>query len=155
MKAIENQRQQQWWSRLSTSIERLSYRNATLILSLFNLLLFLLLVHDLFLSSSSSAHQFLSNSDQQQGRESEQIRLAMQPFRLIQALRDIELENENLHTALHEDPKQTAALDLSNRLKDIHSYNDASSLKALAEWRRRKMERARKRETERNVTSQD
>ncbi|XWS39112.1 hypothetical protein CRYUN_Cryun18bG0022200 [Craigia yunnanensis] len=48
------------------------------------------------------------------------------------------------------DAKQTVAVDLSKRLKDFRSVNDASSLKALEEWRRRKMERARQRELEKN-----
>ncbi|KAK8984136.1 hypothetical protein V6N11_029460 [Hibiscus sabdariffa] len=50
------------------------------------------------------------------------------------------------------DAKQTAALDLSKRLQDFRTLNDASSLKALEEWRKRKMKRARQRELEKNGT---
>ncbi|RYR25752.1 hypothetical protein Ahy_B02g059747 [Arachis hypogaea] len=55
--------------------------------------------------------------------------------------------------AQKKDSKQTAAVDLSKRLKDIRSLNDAASLKALEEWRRRKMERARQRQMEKNGTT--
>ncbi|CAM8924425.1 unnamed protein product [Rhodiola kirilowii] len=155
MKMAEAQLQHQPWRRLLTaktaaantsSSQSFSYRNATVILSLFNLLLILLLLRDF---SSSSPDQL--NSDQHV-RESEKIRRSMQPLQLIKTVRDIELENAQLETALHDDQKQTAAVDLSNRLKDIHSSNDAANVKALEEWRKRKMERARKREMERNST---
>lgn len=56
-------------------------------------------------------------------------------------------------TAQKKDTKQTAAVDLSKRLKDFRSLNDAASLKALEEWRKRKMERARQRELEKNGTA--
>ncbi|CAM8924316.1 unnamed protein product [Rhodiola kirilowii] len=147
MKMAEAQLQHQPWRRLLTaktaaantsSSQSFSYRNATVILSLFNLLLILLLLRDF---SSSSPDQLYSD---QHVRESEKIRRSMQPLQLIKTVRDIELENAQLETALHDDQNKL--------LKDIHSSNDAANVKALEEWRKRKMERARKREMERNST---
>ncbi|XLR35605.1 hypothetical protein S83_063505, partial [Arachis hypogaea] len=78
-------------------------------------------------------------------RESEEIRLAMLPLELIKRgfaslLRGCEFERRNvreieqdvyteLETAQKKDSKQTVAVDLSKRLKDIRSLNDAASLK--------------------------
>ncbi|KAE8076134.1 hypothetical protein FH972_014800 [Carpinus fangiana] len=77
----------------------------------------------------------------------------MQPLELIKRVREIEQEvYAEPETLQQKDTKQTAAVDLSKRLNDLRSFNDASSLKALEEWRKRKMERARRRELERNGT---
>uniref|UniRef100_A0A6N2MQL6 Uncharacterized protein n=1 Tax=Salix viminalis TaxID=40686 RepID=A0A6N2MQL6_SALVM len=78
-------------------------------------------------------------------KESEEIRLALQPWNLIKRIKEIEQEaHAEPETVQHKDTKQTAA--------DIRSLNDASSLKALEEWRKRKMERARQRALEKNGT---
>ncbi|KAB1209618.1 hypothetical protein CJ030_MR3G001146 [Morella rubra] len=63
-------------------------------------------------------------------KESEEIRLAMQPLELIKRVREIEQEvfGES-EVVQHKDKKQTAAVDLSKRLKDLRSLNDGSSLK--------------------------
>uniref|UniRef100_A0A7N2LZ94 Uncharacterized protein n=1 Tax=Quercus lobata TaxID=97700 RepID=A0A7N2LZ94_QUELO len=90
-------------------------------------------------------------------KESEEIRLAMQPLELMKRVREIEQEvYAQPETVQQKDSKQTAAVDLSKRLKDFRSANDAASLKALEEWRKRKMDRARQRELGKNgtVTSQ-
>ncbi|WJX10820.1 hypothetical protein P8452_01498 [Trifolium repens] len=87
-------------------------------------------------------------------KESEEIRLAMLPLELIKRVKEIELEGYiEPETAQKKDTKQTAAVDLSKRLKDFRSLNDASSLKALEEWRIRKIERARLRQLEKNGTT--
>ncbi|EOY06232.1 Uncharacterized protein TCM_021033 isoform 2, partial [Theobroma cacao] len=88
-------------------------------------------------------------------KESEEIRLALQPLELIKRVKEIQQEAyAEQETVQPNDAKQTAAVDLSKRLKDFRSLNDAASLKE--EWRKRKMERARQRELEKNgtVTSQ-
>ncbi|KAG5387547.1 hypothetical protein IGI04_039017 [Brassica rapa subsp. trilocularis] len=74
-------------------------------------------------------------------KEAEEIRLAMQPLDLIKRVREIEQEGTGGQET--EQQKQNTAVDLSKRLKDF-----ASSLKALEEWRKRKMERARQRDLE-------
>ncbi|ONI26853.1 hypothetical protein PRUPE_1G050700 [Prunus persica] len=86
-------------------------------------------------------------------RESEEIRLAMRPLELIKRVKEIQQEvYAKPETVKEKDTKQTVAGDLSKRLKDLHSVNDATSFKALEEWRKRKMERARLRELEKNGT---
>uniref|UniRef100_A0A803Q4F3 Uncharacterized protein n=1 Tax=Cannabis sativa TaxID=3483 RepID=A0A803Q4F3_CANSA len=86
-------------------------------------------------------------------KECEEIRLAMQPFELIKRVKEIQQEAyAEPETVQQKDAKQTAAADLSKRLKDLRSINDANSLKALEEWRKRKMERARLRQLEKNGT---
>ncbi|KAK9991656.1 hypothetical protein SO802_026641 [Lithocarpus litseifolius] len=139
---------------------KFSFRNATIVVCFLNVLAALLLLQG-FLSSSFSrskisAPQF--NSAQiRYIKESEEIRLAMQPLELMKRVREIEQEvYARPETVQQKDSKQTAAVDLSKRLKDFRSANDAASLKALEEWRKRKMDRARQRELEKNgtVTSQ-
>lgn len=77
-----------------------------------------------------------------------------EPVRLLLQVREIEQEGyTEPETAQKKDTKQTAAVDLSKRLKDFRSLNDAASLKALEEWRKRKMERARQRQLEKNGTT--
>ncbi|CAK7327331.1 unnamed protein product [Dovyalis caffra] len=86
-------------------------------------------------------------------KESEEMRLAMQPWKLIKRVKEIEQEAyAEPETVQPKDIKQTAAVDLSKRLQDFRSLNDASGLKALEEWRKRKMERARQRALEKNGT---
>ncbi|KAK8957923.1 hypothetical protein KSP39_PZI000680 [Platanthera zijinensis] len=83
--------------------------------------------------------------------ESEEIRRSMEPLDLIKRIKEIEEEaysEPDMETK--QVPKQTAAVDLSKRLSDLRAMNDANSLKALVEWRKRKMDRARQREIDRN-----
>lgn len=84
--------------------------------------------------------------------ESEAMRRAMEPVDLIRRLKEIEHEAyTNTEVEIKQVPKQTAAVDLSKKLKD-RAMNDANNQKALEEWRKRKVERARRREIERNST---
>lgn len=47
-------------------------------------------------------------------------------------MREIQQEvNTEPKNAQQKDAKQTAAVDLSNRLKDLHSANDAANLKGV------------------------
>ncbi|KAL9258235.1 hypothetical protein AKJ16_DCAP18549 [Drosera capensis] len=87
-------------------------------------------------------------------KESEEIRRAMVPLELIKRIREIELQvNAESESDSQSDTKQTAALDLSKRLNNVRSFSDPASVKALEEWRKRKMERARQREFGRNATT--
>ncbi|KAJ7955500.1 putative Transmembrane protein [Quillaja saponaria] len=145
---------QQWWS------AKFSFRNATIVVCLLNVITAILLLQR-FLSSANNRDRFSNRqSDSVQLRyikESEEIRLAMRPLDLIKRVREIEQEAYTKpRTVPKKDTKQTAAVDLSKRLKDFRSLNDAASIKALEEWRRRKMERARQRQLEKNgtITSQ-
>ncbi|KAL5669216.1 hypothetical protein ACJX0J_021437, partial [Zea mays] len=62
--------------------------------------------------------------------ESEELRRAMEPVDLIRRVKEIEQEAYGEHgMATDEDPKQTAAVDLSKRLKDLRAGNDGSSQK--------------------------
>ncbi|GMY26997.1 BAR domain-containing protein [Fagus crenata] len=136
---------------------KFSFRNATILVCLLNVLTALLLLQG-FLSSYSSRNKItVSQFNSAQIRyikESEEIRLAMQPLELIKRVREIEQEvYAQPDTVQQKDSKQTAAVDLSKRLKDFRAINDASSLKALEEWRKRKMDRARQRELEKNGTA--
>lgn len=135
---------------------RFSFRNATIVLCLLNLVVAFLLLQG-FLSAASSRNRLSStnpNLDQLKYiRESEEIRLSMQPLELIKRVREIQQEAYyGTQDVQEKDSKQNAAIDLSKRLKDFRSLNDASSLKAIEEWRKRKMERARLREMEKNGT---
>ncbi|GLT76800.1 hypothetical protein SLA2020_484380 [Shorea laevis] len=139
---------------------RLSFRNATVVMCFLNVVSALLLLQGFISSASSRSKISVSQYNSAQSRyikESEEIRLAMQPLELIKRVREIEQEvYAEPETVQQKDTKQTAAVDLSKRLNDLRSLNDAGSLKALEEWRKRKMERARQRELEKNgtVTSQ-
>ena len=87
-------------------------------------------------------------------KESEEMRRAMEPLELIKRVRDITQEAyAETEIVQVKDTKQTAAEVLSKRLKDSHSFSDAASQRALEEWRKRKMERARQRQMEKNGTS--
>ncbi|RYR63059.1 hypothetical protein Ahy_A04g020843 [Arachis hypogaea] len=69
-------------------------------------------------------------------KESEEIRLAMLPLELIKRVREIEQDvYTESETAQKKDSKQTAAVDLSKRLKDTCSLNDAASLKVIREYK--------------------
>ncbi|XVF66378.1 hypothetical protein PTKIN_Ptkin10aG0031000 [Pterospermum kingtungense] len=112
-------------------------------------LLFLLL----FLSNHNIFFNVFIAVDFNYMKDSKEIRLAMQPYKLMKRVKEIQQEAyAEPETVQANDAKQTAAVDLSKRLKDFRSVNDASSLKALEEWQKRKMERARQREMEKNGT---
>ncbi|KAL0649073.1 hypothetical protein Bca4012_091763 [Brassica carinata] len=157
-------------------LKRFSFKNATIALTIVNVLIFLFLLRGLFTSSSSSSsssrriisehlefvvlivlgpslfHSFtilyhLINAAQLRYiKEAREIRLAMQPLELIKRVKEIQQEASAGHET---DVKQnTEAVDLSKRLKAFLPTNEESSLKALEEWRKRKMERARQRDLE-------
>ncbi|KAF5452341.1 hypothetical protein F2P56_027348 [Juglans regia] len=137
-----------------------SFKNTTIVVCFLNAVAALLLLQNFFSLASSryriSTSQFTSEQIQYI-KESEGIRLAMQPLELIKRVMEIEQEAyAKPETVQQKDPKQTVAIDLSKRLKDFRSLNDAGSLKDLEEWRKRKMERARQQELGKNgyVTSQ-
>ncbi|KAJ3691575.1 hypothetical protein LUZ61_020739 [Rhynchospora tenuis] len=139
----------------------LSYKNATIALCFFNLVatLFLLLrghasLSHRRLSSSSSSSRQLSSAQLKYIWESEELRRVMEPVDLIKRIKEIELEayaDADVETENAE--KQTAAVDLSKRLQDMRAVNEANSQKALEEWRKRKIERARQREIGKNGTA--
>ncbi|KAL5781580.1 hypothetical protein ACOSP7_006609 [Xanthoceras sorbifolium] len=138
---------------------RLTFKNATILITVLNVLTALILLQG-FLSSSVSSRNRLSSDHQLTSvqlkhiKESEEMRLAMQPLELIKRVKEIQQEvYAEPETVQQKDAKQTAALGLSKRLKDLRSVNDAASFKALEEWRKRKMERARQRELEKNGTT--
>ncbi|XP_022964013.1 uncharacterized protein LOC111464164 [Cucurbita moschata] len=135
---------------------RFSFRNATVAVCLLNLVAAFLMLQGFLFAASSRNRSSSTNPNLDQLkyiRESEEIRLAMQPLELIKRVREIQREAYYESEDIQEkDSKQNAAIDLSKRLKDFRSLNDASNLKALEEWRKRKMERARVREMEKNGT---
>ncbi|XP_044485705.1 uncharacterized protein LOC123211199 [Mangifera indica] len=133
---------------------RLSFKNATIFITVMNVIASLFMLHFFLSSRNNLSSNQLSSVQLKYIKESEEIRLAMQPLELIKRVREIQQEvNTEPKNAQQKDAKQTAAVDLSNRLKDLHSANDAANLKALEEWRKRKMERARQRQLEKNATT--
>ncbi|KAJ3672106.1 hypothetical protein LUZ60_006827 [Juncus effusus] len=136
----------------------LSYKNATVALCFFNLVaaLFLLLRghSSLYLrpSAPASGHR-LSSAQLKYIWESEELRRVMEPVDLIKRIKEIERESySDSESESEKAPKQTAAVDLSKRLQDMRSENEANSQKAIEEWRKRKIERARQREIGKNGT---
>ncbi|XP_076896494.1 uncharacterized protein LOC143549478 [Bidens hawaiensis] len=133
------------------AMSRFSFKNATIILCFFNLITALFLIQS-FLSPTNS-----NRSDSvmlKYIKESEELRRAMEPVELIKRVREIEREgHEEVETVQEKDTKQSAALDLISRLNNHRSYSDADNQKALEEWRKRKMERARQRGLGRNGTA--
>ncbi|XP_024983504.1 uncharacterized protein LOC112519545 isoform X2 [Cynara cardunculus var. scolymus] len=141
-----SERLQQWGGR---AMPRFSFRNATIIVCFLNLITALFLIHG-FLSPSTS-----NRSDSvllKYIKESEELRHAMEPVELIKRVREIERETQEEVDVQEKDAKQSAALDLISRLNNHRSYSDADNQKALEEWRKRKMERARRRGLGRNGT---
>ncbi|KAI4342624.1 hypothetical protein MLD38_027228 [Melastoma candidum] len=131
---------------------RFSFKNATILVCSLNVAIAVFLLLRVFSSPSSSP------TDHSDGaavlryiKECEDLRLSMQPLELMKRVREI--QHAVYTEPKMEQPKQTAALDLSKRLKDFRSANDAANLKALEEWRKRKMERARQRGLEMNGTA--
>ncbi|KAH0861892.1 hypothetical protein HID58_079103 [Brassica napus] len=118
-------------------------------LTIVNVLIFLFLLRGLFTSSSSSSSSSsrrIISAQLRYIKEAREIRLAMQPLELIKRVKEIQQEASAGHET---DVKQnTEAVDLSKRLKAFLPTNEESSLKALEEWRKRKMERARQRDLE-------
>uniref|UniRef100_A0A0D9VMN1 Uncharacterized protein n=1 Tax=Leersia perrieri TaxID=77586 RepID=A0A0D9VMN1_9ORYZ len=142
--------------RAGASASRISYKNATIAVCAINILATALLLRNYFSSwprIAGGGDRF----DSAQLRfiwESEELRRAMEPVDLIRRVKEIEQEAYGEHgMTTQEDAKQTAAVDLSKRLQDLRAGNDGSSQKALEEWRKRKMERARQRAIEKNGTS--
>ncbi|XP_039138382.1 uncharacterized protein LOC120275757 [Dioscorea cayenensis subsp. rotundata] len=139
------------WRRL----RYLSFKNATIAVCLLNLAAAAVLLQSFFSSyhrfRSVPSHRFQSDH-LKYVMESLELRRALEPVELIKRVREIEQEvfADEPESEMQKLPKQTTAVDLSNRLKDLRSTNDANSLKALEEWRKRKMERARQREIEKN-----
>ncbi|KAG9447672.1 hypothetical protein H6P81_013800 [Aristolochia fimbriata] len=128
---------------------RFSFRNATIVVCLFNLVTVVLLLQG-FIGGSGrrNSEDGLDSVQQRYIMEAEELRRAMEPLELIKRVREIQEE-------VYTDPetseqekvtRKTAAVDLSKRLQDFRNLNDANSKKALEEWRKRKMERARQRE---------
>ncbi|KAL5207931.1 hypothetical protein ABZP36_032366 [Zizania latifolia] len=147
--------QTQW--RAGASASRLSYKNATIAVFAINLLATALLLRNHFSSwpRFAGGHRF-DSAQLQYIWESEELRRAMEPVDLIRRVKEIEQEAYSEHgMTTQEDAKQTAAVDLSKRLKDLRAGNDGSSQKALEEWRKRKMERARQRAIGKNGTASD
>ncbi|OMO95300.1 hypothetical protein COLO4_15990 [Corchorus olitorius] len=112
---------------------RLSLKNATIALNIFNVLAALFLLQ-WFLSSASSRTKLSSNQpnpvDFNYIKESQEIRLALQPLELIKRVKEIQQEvYAEPETVQPNDPKQTVAVDLSKRLKDFRAINDAASMK--------------------------
>ncbi|PKA59414.1 hypothetical protein AXF42_Ash019568 [Apostasia shenzhenica] len=138
------------WSR-----KKFSFRNATIVVCFLNAVTAAILIRGIFSYGSRRGGQAKQPNLElvRYMMESEQIRKSMEPVNLIKRIKEIqaaaytEQDKETKQV-----PKQTAAVDLSKRLKDMRTFNDANSLKALEEWRKRKMERARQREIEKNAT---
>ncbi|KAL8262831.1 hypothetical protein R6Q59_024180 [Mikania micrantha] len=142
------ERLQQWGGR---AMSRFSFRNATIIVCFLNLITALFLIHAFLSPSSSNRHDSVLLK---YIKESEELRRAMEPVELIKRVREIERESfEEVETVQEKDAKQSAALDLISRLNNHRSYSDADNQKALEEWRKRKMERARQRGLGRNGTA--
>ncbi|CAA3009229.1 uncharacterized protein LOC111391656 [Olea europaea subsp. europaea] len=115
--------QQQQWGRVIKSW--LSYRNATIIVCLFNVITALFLLQG-FLNIPSSSHKALYRHI----KESEDIRHSMVPLDLIKRVREIEKEAYvGTEPVPKRDSKQTAAADLISRLNNFHSYSDAGNVK--------------------------
>ncbi|KAI3511494.1 hypothetical protein L1887_18648 [Cichorium endivia] len=142
------ERLQQWGGR---AMSRFSFRNATIVVCFLNLITALFLIHG-FLSPSTS-----NGPDSvllKYVKESEELRRAMEPVELIKRVKEIEREaNEEVETVQEKDAKQSAAFDVISRLNNHRSYSDADNQKALEEWRKRKMERARQRGLGKNGTT--
>lgn len=139
---------QQWWRALKS---RLTYKNATIVVCLINILAALFLLHGVIHPSSIASRTAL----QRHVKESEDIRRRMVPVDLIKRVRQIREEAYSETEQVQQKDvkvKQTAAVDLISRLNNFRSYSDAGSVKAIEEWRRRKMERARQRSLIKNGT---
>ncbi|KAL8162819.1 hypothetical protein V2J09_014308 [Rumex salicifolius] len=138
---------------------KFSFKNATMVLFLVNVVTALFLLQG-FLSPPPSSRKYQSNGHQPISvrnkliKESDELRRAMQPLELIKRVREIEQEAyAEPETIQQKETRQTAAFDLSKRLNNFRSSTDGANQKALEEWLKRKMERARQREIGRNGTA--
>nr|CAD1840883.1 unnamed protein product [Ananas comosus var. bracteatus] len=131
-----------------------SFKSATIAVCFFNLAVAAaLLLRGLFFGvavprrlAPSYHHHHLDPAQLKYVLESEALRRAMEPLELIRRIKEIEQEAYTESGAeTQQAQKLTAAVDLSKRLKDLRVTNDANSQKALEEWRKRKIERARRR----------
>ncbi|XP_077250903.1 uncharacterized protein LOC143890204 [Tasmannia lanceolata] len=134
---------------------KLSFKNATILVCFVNIVTFILLLQG-FLGVSNRKNAG-TQPDQARLRyvlEGEELRRAMEPLELIKRVKEIrqEVYTEPEVVVQEKDPKKTAALDLSKRLNDLRSLNDANSKRAIEEWRKRKIERDRIRQMEKNGT---
>ncbi|XP_073030148.1 uncharacterized protein [Primulina eburnea] len=142
---MEKLQQQKCWRAVRS---RISYKNATIVVCLLNIVSALILLQG-FLFPSPSSRLASSNKGTALYRnikESEDIRRSMVPVDLIRRVReigkDMSVETESVK---QKDVKQTAAEDLISKLNNFRSYSDVGNVKALEEWRKRKMERAKQR----------
>ncbi|KAG0460460.1 hypothetical protein HPP92_020757 [Vanilla planifolia] len=132
-----------------------SFRNATMVVCFLNVIAAIVLLRGLFIFSDGKA----SAANNQMLTSKQPLKTIHEGCKIIWGgcwgamIKEIEEEShgEPEMEAKHV-PTQTAAVDLSKRLSDLRAMNDANNLKALEEWRKRKMERARRREIERNAT---
>ncbi|KAL0697294.1 hypothetical protein Bca4012_053416 [Brassica carinata] len=133
-------------------LKRFSFKKATIALTIVNVLIFLFLLRGFFTSSSSSSSSSrrIISARLRYIKEAREIRLAMQPLELIKRVKEIQQEASEGHETEQQqkDVKHNTAVDLSKRLKAFLPTNEESSLKALEEWRKRKMERERQRDLE-------
>ncbi|KAG2320274.1 hypothetical protein Bca52824_013487 [Brassica carinata] len=117
--------------------KRFSFKNATIALTIVNVLIFLFLLRGFFTSSpssSSSSHRIIS-ARLRYIKEAREIRLAMQPLELIKRVKEIQQEaSEGHEREQQKDVKHNTAVDLSKRLNAFLPTNEALSLKALEEW---------------------
>jgi len=127
---------------------RCSFKQITILLCVFNVLAILLLLQSLLtpLFERHASHQSQHPPEQLKYiKEAEEIRRAMEPVDLIKRVKQIQLESESGVQSQSEKEilRQKQATELSKRLSDLRTAGDQ---KALEEWRKRKMERAKKRE---------
>ncbi|EPS73795.1 hypothetical protein M569_00962, partial [Genlisea aurea] len=129
---------------------RTSYKNATILLCFINLIAALSLIRAVLHSTPRAA---LARNM----KESEDARRSMIPWDLITRVREIreEVSVDEVESVLHQqkEAKQNNAGNLMiSRLNNFHSYSDSANVRALEEWRKRKIERARQRSLTRNGT---
>lgn len=127
---------------------RCSFKHITILLCVFNVLAILLLLQSVLtpLFERHASHQSRPPPEQLEYiKEAEAIRRAMEPVDLIKRVKQIQLESEYgvQSQSEKEISRQKQATELSKRLTDLRSSGDQ---KALEEWRKRKIERAKKRE---------
>ncbi|KAI8566574.1 hypothetical protein RHMOL_Rhmol02G0051200 [Rhododendron molle] len=110
---------------------RFSFRNATLIVCFFNLIIVLLLLQG-FLSASSTGKLAANQPNSVQlkyVKESEELRRAMEPLELIKRVREIQQEVYVKPEAVEQkETKQATAVDLISRLNNFRT-TDSGSMK--------------------------
>ncbi|XP_073030149.1 uncharacterized protein [Primulina eburnea] len=140
---MEKLQQQKCWRAVRS---RISYKNATIVVCLLNIVSALILLQGFLFPSPSSRLASSNKALYRNIKESEDIRRSMVPVDLIRRVReigkDMSVETESVK---QKDVKQTAAEDLISKLNNFRSYSDVGNVKALEEWRKRKMERAKQR----------